>query len=228
MEISDILILETWAYQDFRGYFMEMWHADRYAAAGLPHRFVQDNVSVSVRGVLRGLHYQHPSGQDKLISVLQGSILDVAVDVRLGSPTFARWVVALLSAESPRQLFVPKGFAHGFLVLSDTAVVAYKCTEFYRPECESSVRWDDPDLGIHWPIRNPLLSEKDRDAPRLRDVPQDRLPPYHDDHAQPAGMAGTGAGVLVPAALGVDSAFQEGADCRGGSKSARSPTDLSL
>jgi dTDP-4-dehydrorhamnose 3,5-epimerase len=182
--LPDVLIIEFDVYRDHRGYFLETWHQGRYAEAGLPARFVQDNISFSTRGVLRGLHYQHPSGQGKLLSVLQGEIFDVAVDIRVGSPTFGHWEGIVLSAENRRQFFVPAGFAHGFVVTGDSALVSYKCTEFYRPGHEGSVLWSDPDLDIAWPLSSPALSPKDQAAPRLADVPRDRLPSY-DRRADP-------------------------------------------
>ena len=136
---------------------------------------MQDNVSVSARGVLRGLHYQHPRAQGKLLTVLQGEIYDVGVDLRVGSPTLGRWLGVWLRGEEGRQFYVPEGFAHGFVVTSDWATVHYKCTSLYDPGGERSVRWDDPDLGIDWPIAAPILSPRDRDAPRLRDIPRELL-----------------------------------------------------
>jgi len=174
--LPGVVILEPDVYRDHRGYFLETWHQGRYAEAGLPGRFVQVNVSSSSRGVLRGLHYQHPSAQGKLLTVLRGAIFDVAVDIRVGSPTFGRWEAVVLSSEDHRQLYIPPGFAHGFVVTGDEALVCYKCTEFYRPGQEYGVLWSDPDIGIPWPVESPTLSPKDADAPRLADVPADRLP----------------------------------------------------
>lgn len=176
--LPGVVVLEPGVYRDHRGYFLETWHEARYAEAGLPDRFVQVNVSSSSRGVLRGLHYQHPSGQGKLLTVLRGAIFDVAVDIRAGSPTFGRWEAVVLSSEDHRQLYIPPGFAHGFVVTGDEALVCYKCTEFYRPGEEYSVLWDDPAIGIPWPVASPTLSPKDAAAPRLADVPPDRLPRY--------------------------------------------------
>ena len=166
--LEDVLLVEPVRHGDARGYFQETYQEDRYRAAGINCRFVQDNLSFSERGVLRGLHLQHPKGQDKLVSVMQGEVFDVAVDVRYGSPTFGEWVGERLSAENGRQLFVPKGFAHGYCVTSDTALFAYKCSEIYAPDCEVSIRWDDPDIGIDWPVTEPILSARDAALPLLR------------------------------------------------------------
>jgi dTDP-4-dehydrorhamnose 3,5-epimerase len=176
--LPGVLLLEPRIFRDDRGFFLEAWNQARYAEAGLPVRFVQDNLSSSTRGVLRGLHYQHPAAQGKLVAVLQGEVFDVVVDIRSGSPTFGRWWGVTLSSDAMRQLYVPEGYAHGFLVTSPTALVTYKCTEFYMPQQEGGVRWDDPDLGIDWPGRGAILSPKDRAAPRLADIPADRLPRY--------------------------------------------------
>ncbi len=177
-ELPEVLVVEPRVFGDERGYFLETFQARRYAQAGIPGPFVQDNLSFSRRGVLRGLHYQHPHGQGKLVWVLQGEVFDVAVDIRRGSPTFGRWVGVWLSAENRRQVWIPPGFAHGFCVVSETALFAYKCTDYYAPEAEGTVRWDDPDLGIAWPVRDPIVSPKDAAGLRLRDVPAERLPPY--------------------------------------------------
>jgi dTDP-4-dehydrorhamnose 3,5-epimerase len=178
--LPGVLLLERPVFRDARGFFRELWRAEAFEAAGLPARFVQDNLSYSTRGVLRGLHYQHPQPQGKLICVLRGSIHDVAVDIRAGSPTFGRWVGVALDAESGRQLYVPEGFAHGFAVTGADALVLYKCTAPYRPGAEGSIRWDDPDLDIAWPLIDPVLSPKDAAAARLADVPADRLPAWKD------------------------------------------------
>jgi dTDP-4-dehydrorhamnose 3,5-epimerase len=140
--------------------------------------FVQDNISKSSRNVLRGLHLQEPHGQGRLVQVLDGDVFDVAVDVRVGSPTFGQWVSERLTGTSHRQLFIPKGFAHGFCVLSDTAIFSYKCTDVYDPAAEFSIAWNDPTLAITWPITNPVLSAKDAEAKRLSEIPVDRLPHY--------------------------------------------------
>jgi len=177
-KIPGVLIVEPQVFGDARGFFMETWQRDRYAEAGLPTNFVQDNLSRSRKGVLRGLHFQNPSPQGKLVSVLQGEVFDVAVDIRSGSPTFGEWVGVLLNEENKRQLWVPPGLAHGFVVTSDEALFGYKCTEFYAPTAEGTILWNDPDLGIDWPISEPLLAAKDRAGLRLRDVPAERLIPF--------------------------------------------------
>jgi dTDP-4-dehydrorhamnose 3,5-epimerase len=169
------VIIEPKVFGDARGYFLESYNRDRYRAAGIHLDFVQDNISFSRQGTLRGLHFQNPYPQGKLVYVLEGEVFDVAVDVRPGSPTFGVWVGVTLSGENKRQFYVPPGFAHGFCVTSETALFAYKCTDRYAPECEGSILWCDESIGIDWPVENPLLSEKDRIAPKLRDVPRDRL-----------------------------------------------------
>jgi dTDP-4-dehydrorhamnose 3,5-epimerase len=176
--LPDVVIIEPKVFGDPRGFFMETWNRPRYEAAGLPGDFVQDNVSLSRRGVLRGLHYQRPFPQGKLLSVLDGAIFDVAVDIRRGSPTFGRWVGEVLSSTNRRQLYVPPGFAHGFCVLSAMALVMYKCTETYHPEADRGVRWDDPRIGVEWPITDPAVSEKDGRAPLLNAIAPDDLPEY--------------------------------------------------
>jgi dTDP-4-dehydrorhamnose 3,5-epimerase len=176
-KLAGVVVIEPEVYRDPRGLFLETWSERRYAELGLPARFVQDNLSRSSRGTLRGLHMQSPpTMQGKLVYVLEGEVLDVAVDVRVGSPTFGQWVGETLSADNNRQLYVPEGFAHGFCVTSEHAVFAYKCTHYYSAAAELSVLWSDPDLGIAWPIHEPLLSQKDASAPRLRDIPREKLP----------------------------------------------------
>jgi dTDP-4-dehydrorhamnose 3,5-epimerase len=174
-DLPGVLLIEPAVYRDERGYFQETWNQQRYAAAGLGTTFVQDNLSFSRRGTLRGLHFQNPHPQGKLVYVLQGEVFDVAVDVRFGSATFGRWAGFVLSAENARQLYIPPGFAHGFCVTSETALFAYKCTAAYHPQADGAIVWNDPDLGIAWPIAEPLLSPKDRQALRLRDLPPARL-----------------------------------------------------
>lgn len=174
-KLDGVVIIEPKVFGDHRGFFMETWNAKRYEECGLDVSFVQDNLSYSRRGILRGLHYQNPNTQGKLVSVLQGEVYDVAVDVRAGSKTFGEWVAVTLSAENKRQFYVPPGFAHGFCVTSEMALFVYKCTDMYNPQAEGSILWNDPDLGIDWPIEEPLLSDKDKDAPRLNEVPLDRL-----------------------------------------------------
>ena len=166
--IADVLLVQPAVHRDTRGHFLETFHAERYALAGIPGPFVQDNLSFSQRGVLRGLHYQWPRPQGKLVHVLQGEVFDVAVDIRRDSPTFGRWVGVTLSAENHHQLWIPPGFAHGFCVTSDAAQVAYKCTDYYVPENEHSIRWNDADIGIAWPISTPVLSGKDAAAGSLQ------------------------------------------------------------
>jgi dTDP-4-dehydrorhamnose 3,5-epimerase len=171
-------IIEPAVFGDERGFFFETWNADRYRRLGLPDKFVQSNVSSSARGVLRGLHYQWPNPQGKLVSVLEGEVYDVAVDIRRGSPTFGRWASVVLSAENKRQLWIPEGFAHGFAVLSERAIFSYLCTALYDKSADASVRWNDADIAIDWPIDAPLLSDKDAAAPFLKDVAPDRLPVF--------------------------------------------------
>jgi dTDP-4-dehydrorhamnose 3,5-epimerase len=172
------VIIEPAVFGDDRGFFFETWNADRYGQLGLPDKFVQSNVSSSARGVLRGLHYQWPNPQGKLVSVLEGEVYDVAVDIRRGSPTFGRWAAVILSAENKRQFWIPEGFAHGFAVLSERAIFSYLCTAQYDKTADAGVRWDDAAIGIDWPIDSPLLSEKDGKTPFLADVAEDRLPIY--------------------------------------------------
>ena len=165
LEISGLLIIEPDVFGDQRGFFMETWNAKRYKDAGLEVDFLQDNLSYSGYGVLRGLHYQQPLAQGKLVYVIQGAVYDVAVDIRVGSPSFGQWHGVELSAENKRQFYIPEGFAHGFCVLSETALFAYKCTDFYSPQTEGGIAWNDPDLGIDWPIKEPVLSDKDTKYP---------------------------------------------------------------
>lgn len=172
------VIIEPTVFGDDRGFFFETWNADRYGEHGLPTNFVQSNVSASAKGVLRGLHYQWPNPQGKLVSVLEGEVYDVAVDIRRGSPNFGRWSAVVLSAENKRQFWIPEGFAHGFAVLSERAIFSYLCTAQYDKAADAGVRWDDEMIGIDWPISEPLLSEKDAKAPFLGDVGPDRLPTY--------------------------------------------------
>lgn len=176
--LADVLIIEPKVFGDQRGFFLETYQHIRYKDAGVIDHFIQDNLSFSQRGVLRGLHYQHPNGQAKLVQVYQGEILDVAVDIRWGSPTFGQSVAIPLSAENYRQLYIPKGFAHGFCVLSETALFAYKCSDYYAPEHDGGIRYDDPDLEIDWPVRHPILSDRDQVFPRLKEIAVDRLPSY--------------------------------------------------
>lgn len=168
--IDGVLVVEPRVFGDDRGFFFESWSRERYAAAGIGPDFVQDNLSYSCRGTLRGLHLQNPHGQGKLVQVLQGEVLDVAVDVRLGSPTFGKWVGELLSAKNRKQLYIPAGLAHGFYVTSETALFSYKCTDGYHPECELCLAYDDADVGIKWPPGERLLSAKDSQGLSLSEL----------------------------------------------------------
>jgi dTDP-4-dehydrorhamnose 3,5-epimerase len=174
-EIPGLVVVEPKVFGDARGFFMETWNRQSCREAGLDWNFVQDNVSLSRRGTLRGLHFQNPAAQGKLVFVLQGEVFDVAVDIRCSSPTFGRWHGLHLSGENKRQFFIPPGFAHGFAVLSETALFAYKCTELYTPQNELTIAWNDADIGIQWPLDNPRLSEKDAHGLRLKELPKDRL-----------------------------------------------------
>jgi dTDP-4-dehydrorhamnose 3,5-epimerase len=174
-ELPEVVVIEPDVYRDPRGFFLETHHAEKYRAGGIFATFVQDNHSMSVQRTLRGLHAQTRRPQGKLLRVVEGEIFDVAVDIRKGSPSLARWVGVTLSGENLRQCYIPPGFAHGFCVLSRYAHVEYKCTAYYDPADELTVLWNDPELAIRWPVATPLLSEKDRAAPRLRDL-MDRLP----------------------------------------------------
>ena len=176
--LAGCVVIEPAVFGDERGFFFETWNAERFGHHGLPTRFVQSNVSTSVKGVLRGLHYQWPRPQGKLVSVLEGEVYDVAVDIRSGSPTFGRWEAVVLSAENKKQFWVPEGFAHGFAVLSEHAVFSYLCTEVYLKEVDAGVRWNDADIAVDWPISQPTLSAKDEVAPFLKDIAADRLPVY--------------------------------------------------
>jgi len=175
-ELPGVLIIEPRTIGDGRGYFGETFRVDKYETLGVDETFVQDNVSVSGRGVLRGLHFQHPHAQAKLVYTLRGEVFDVVVDVRADSKTFGAVVTTNLSDQNHRQVFVPAGFAHGFLVTSEDAVVVYKCSDYYSPQTEQRVHWNDPDIAIRWPIANPVLSPKDAVAPLLRDIPPEQLP----------------------------------------------------
>lgn len=176
--IPEILVIESDVFRDDRGHFLESYHSQRYQEHGLPGRFVQDNLSFSKRGVLRGLHYQLGVPQGKLVWVVQGEVFDVAVDIRKGSPTFGRWVGFTLSSESLNQIYIPEGFAHGFCVTSETALFVYKCTDYYTPKEERGVRWDDPSLGIEWPISRPIVSKKDGEYPGLDNISAENLPKF--------------------------------------------------
>lgn len=173
-EIPEVLLIKPTVHGDARGYFQETYQQQRYAEHGIAQAFVQDNVSFSGQGVLRGLHYQWPNPQGKLLHVLQGEIFDVAVDIRAGSATFGQWVGRFLSSDNHHQLWIPEGFAHGFLVISETALIAYKCTDYYRPTDEGCLRWDDPTVNINWPLERingaPRLSDKDLQGKTLQDT----------------------------------------------------------
>lgn len=175
--IPDVILIEPRVFRDARGFFLESYHRQKFAEGGVAASFVQDNHSFSSRGTLRGLHMQRQFAQGKLVRCIAGEIFDVAADVRRGSPTFGHWVGETLSAENFRQLWVPPGFLHAFCVVSETAQVEYKCTELYHPEDELGVIWNDPDLGIAWPIARPELSAKDAALPRLREI-EARLPAF--------------------------------------------------
>ena len=170
-------LVEPAVFRDDRGHFLETYQKDRYRGElGIKLQFVQDNLSFSHHGVLRGLHYQYPFEQAKLVQVLHGEVYDVAVDIRRHSPTYRRWFGIRLSDRTRTQLFIPAGFAHGFCVISETALFAYKCSDYYAPEAERGICWSDPDLGIDWPITAPVLSSKDAAYPLLRDVPDHHFP----------------------------------------------------
>ena len=173
--LEGLLVLEPQVFGDARGFFMETWNRARYRDAGLDVDFVQDNISFSRRGILRGLHFQNPKSQGKLLQVLLGEVFDVAVDVRRSSPSFGKWHGVTLSSENKRQFYVPPGFAHGFAVVSETALFHYKCTDFYSPKDEVTIRWDDPDIDVKWPVNEPILSHRDAQAVRLRETPAERL-----------------------------------------------------
>ena len=173
--LPGVILIEPDVYRDPRGFFLESYHQGKYSEAGIPGPFVQDNHSHSGQGTLRGLHAQRKRPQGKLVRAVRGEMFDVAVDLRRGSPSFGKWVGFALSGENFHQLYIPPGFAHGFCVLSDRVDVEYKCTDFYNAADEITIAWNDPDLGIDWPLKNPTLSAKDGAAPRLAEV-MDRLP----------------------------------------------------
>ena len=177
-ELPGVLILEPKVFGDPRGYFLETWSRTRYEEAGIMGPFVQDNVAFSRKGILRGLHLQHPRSQGKLVQVLSGEVVDVVVDVRVGSPSFGRWVAERLSESNRRQMYIPPGLAHGYCVVSETALFSYKCTDFYSPATELGILWNDPDLAIDWSVAAPLVSPRDAGHPRLRDIPDHKLPRF--------------------------------------------------
>lgn len=172
------LVVEPKVFGDARGYFYESYNRSKFNEMGIDVDFVQSNVSRSARGVLRGLHYQWPHPQGKLVSVLEGEVYDVAVDIRRGSPTFGKWAGVMLTAENHRHFWIPEGFAHGFCVVSEHATFSYQCTDLYNAQADGGVRWDDPAIGVDWPLSDPLLSDKDSKAPLLADITEDRLPEF--------------------------------------------------
>ncbi len=176
LDLPGVYIIEPACFKDLRGFFLETFHQQKYEAAGIDRTFVQDNQSHSKKGVLRGLHYQLKHPQGKLIYAVTGAIFDVAVGIRAGSPTFGKWTGAELSADNKRQIYVPEGFAHGFVVLSESADVIYKCTDLYAPGDEYGILWSDTEIGINWPVETPILSPKDLENPRLKEIPQKYLP----------------------------------------------------
>jgi len=178
LEIPDVKLIKPRAFSDDRGFFLQTYHYEQYRDVGIDVRFVQDNWSRSTKGVLRGLHYQLRHAQDKLVSVTRGEVFDVAVDIRKGSPTFGKWTGTVLSEKNHHQMFIPKGFAHGFCVLSEEVDFVYKCSDFYTPDDEYGVRWDDPAVGIDWPEIKALVSEKDKVACLLAEISADQLPLY--------------------------------------------------
>ena len=177
-DLPGCVVVEPQVFGDARGYFFESFNSDKLAAHGLEPKFVQGNVSSSSQGVLRGLHYQWPNPQGKYVSVIEGEVWDVAVDIRRGSPTFGKWAAVVLNAENKRHFWIPEGFAHGFVVLSERAVFTYLCTAPYDAKADAGIRWDDPALAIDWPVSDPQLSDKDSRAPLLADVAAERLPVY--------------------------------------------------
>jgi dTDP-4-dehydrorhamnose 3,5-epimerase len=177
-KLPGVLILEPDVFSDERGSFLETWNSKRYEDADIRGPFVQDNFSFSRKGVLRGLHFQYPQAQGKLVQVLSGQVVDVAVDIRVGSPTFGHWISEELSDVNHKQMYIPTGFAHGYCVTSETAIFSYKCTDFYNPATEGGIIFNDPDLSIDWPTRQPVLSTKDACYPRLKDLPHDKLPHF--------------------------------------------------
>jgi dTDP-4-dehydrorhamnose 3,5-epimerase len=174
--LPGVLVVEPQVFKDSRGFFYESYHEGKFLKADIQVNFVQTNVSRSAKGVLRGLHYQWPNPQGKLVSVLDGEVYDVAVDIRQGSPTFGQWTGVMLTGDNHRHLWIPEGFAHGFCVLSPHATFTYQCTTLYDPVADASIAWNDADIGVDWPISQPLISDKDAKAPMLKNVPADRLP----------------------------------------------------
>ena len=173
--IEGVLIIEPRVFKDNRGFFMETYNQDKYQKSGINRHFVQDNLSYSGCGTLRGLHFQSRHPQAKLVQVITGEIFDVAVDIRKDSPTFGKWTGVVLSDQNKRQMFIPEGFAHGFCVISETAHFSYKCSDFYAPDDDGGIIWSDPEIGIEWPVKNPVISEKDKHHPRLCELLPEQL-----------------------------------------------------
>lgn len=191
--LKGVFVIQRQIHRDRRGFFLEMWQKKEYQKAGFQMEFVQDNFSLSRQGVLRGLHFQYPHSQAKLVQVLEGEVYDVAVDIGIGSPTFGQWIGVTLSENNSLQLYIPPWCAHGFCVVSSRALFAYKCSDTYHPEGDAGIRWNDPALNITWPVNNPLLSEKDSKLSCLENISRDKLPPYggerspkHDATQNPA------------------------------------------
>jgi len=181
-ELDGVKVIEPDVFRDARGFFLETWRADKYAAGGIGQSFVQHNHSRSEHGTIRGLHSQRAHPQAKLVRVLSGAVLDVVVDIRRGSPTWLKWIAVELSAENFRQVYVPAGYAHGICVTSDAAELEYQCTDFYDPSDELRIKWNDPSIGVRWPLRQPILSDKDRTAATL-EAQLDQLPVWRSDKA---------------------------------------------
>jgi len=177
-KLTGALVFEPKVFGDARGFFMETWNYQRYRDAGLDVKFVQSNLSKSAQGVLRGLHFQNPKPQGKLVQILTGEVFDVAIDIRVGSPTFGQWHGEFLSGDNHKQFYIPEGFAHGFCVTSETAIFSYMCTNLYDAEADNSLLWNDPKINIKWPISNPSLSEKDANAISLDAFNPEKLPQY--------------------------------------------------
>lgn len=177
-KLQGAMVFEPKVFGDDRGFFMETWNYNRYKEAGLDVKFVQSNLSKSSKGVLRGLHFQEPNPQGKLVQILTGEVFDVAVDIRKGSPTFGQWHAEILTGDNHKQFYIPEGFAHGFCVLSEMAIFSYMCTNFYDATTENSLLWNDPQIAIDWPIDNPLLSDKDKDGLELKAFNPNNLPVF--------------------------------------------------
>jgi dTDP-4-dehydrorhamnose 3,5-epimerase len=174
--LEGVLIIEPRVFKDNRGFFLETYNQNKYQKSGINRLFVQDNLSYSIHGTLRGLHFQIKHPQAKLVQAIKGEIFDVAVDIRKDSPTFGKWTGTVLSDQNKRQMFIPEGFAHGFCVLSETAHFSYKCSDFYAPDDEGGIIWSDPDIGIKWPVKDPIISKKDKNYPRLCELLPKQLP----------------------------------------------------